>query len=77
MQFFDDNSIAEILTRFSKDQAVLDYVVAPLMITVVYAIVRSIGITVSICLVNPYTLIAAAITILFMYLIIKWNTRVL
>ena len=77
MQFFEDHSISVILTRFSKDQAVLDYIIPSLMITVCYAIVRSFAIAVSIALVNPYTLISVVITILMMFLYIRRNSKVL
>lgn len=77
IQFFEDHSISSILTRFSKDQAVVDYILPSLMITVFYAFVRSFGIAVSIALVNPYCLISVVITVLMMFLFIRRNSKVL
>jgi len=62
IEFFDSNPVGRILTRFSKDMAVLDLIMPPVSIVMTYGIFRAITVTVSIIIVNYWLLIPALIT---------------
>ena len=69
--FFDSNPVGRILTRFSKDIAVLDIIAPSISILMTYGIFRAIAVTISLCVVNYWLLIPTAIS--FAYLIYLWK----
>ena len=69
--FFDSNPLGRILTRFSKDIAVFDNIVARLLILVCLGIFRTIVNTVAVCVINPWLLIAMLIALVMMYFVLK------
>ena len=73
--FFDSNPLGRILTRFSKDVAIFDSIVARLSILVSQGIFRSIVNTVTVCIINPWLLIAMLIAIVTMYFMLKIGKR--
>ena len=50
--FFDSNPIGRILTRFSKEMALLDQVFPAVLVFMSYGIFRTIGASISLALVN-------------------------
>lgn len=64
--FFDSNPIGRILTRFSKDMAVMDLIVPTLSILMTYGIFRAIAVTICIICVNYWMLIPIAISVAYL-----------
>jgi len=71
IEFFDSNPIGRILTRFSKDMAVLDLVAPPISIVMTYGIFRALTVSVSICIINPWLLIPASIACGYLIYLMK------
>ena len=69
--FFDSNPLGRILTRFSKDVAVFDNIVARMLILVCVGVFRTIVNTVTVCVINPWLLIAMIIALIMMYYVLK------
>jgi ABC-type multidrug transport system fused ATPase/permease subunit len=70
--FFDSNPIGRILTRFSKDMAVMDLIVPSLSILMSYGIFRAIAVTICIICVNYWMLIPIAISLSYLiYLVTR------
>ena len=69
--FFDSNPIGRILTRFSKDMAVLDLIVPPTSVIISYGLFRTIAVTVSLCIVNLWLLIPLVFVLIYFIYIVK------
>lgn len=70
--FFDSNPIGRILTRFSKDMAVMDLIAPALSTMMTYGIFRAIAVTISIVAVNYWIAIPIAVSLCyFVYLMTK------
>lgn len=64
--FFDSNPIGRITTRFSRDMAIVDQGIPPLLIFTTQGLLRILTVIISVSIVNPYLLIIAAIGVVYM-----------
>ena len=55
--FFDSNPIGRIITRFSKDMAVLDYIVSRICVVMSYGFFRTTSVIIALCIVNFWLVI--------------------
>ena len=69
--FFDSTPIGRILTRFSKDMAVLDYIVPAGMCLLSYGLFRTISVTIALCIVNYWLLIPLFFVLIYFIYIVK------
>ena len=70
--FFDSNPIGRILTRFSKDMAVMDLIAPSLSTMMTYGIFRALAVTISIVAVNYWIAIPIFVSICYLvYLMTK------
>lgn len=72
--FFDANPIGRILTRFSKDMAVLDYIAPAVSIVMTYGIFRAITVTISLVIINYWLLIPTACSLGYLIYLMKNST---
>lgn len=68
--FFDSNPIGRILTRFSKDMAVMDLIAPSISNMMTYGIFRALAVTISIVIVNYWVLIPIVISICYLVFLI-------
>lgn len=68
--FFDSNPIGRILTRFSKDMAVLDTQIPAIVVLVSYGQFRTFSVLISLVIVNPWLLIPLLICLYLFYRVI-------
>jgi ABC-type bacteriocin/lantibiotic exporter with double-glycine peptidase domain len=73
--FFDSNPTGRIVTRFSKDIVVLDFILSSVMTYAVGGLFNAAAVAISAAVVNPYILIAVAIACLIMFYIIKVGSK--
>lgn len=69
--FFDSNPIGRVLTRFSKDVAVLDFIIPTLTIFIVQGIFRTITVVITVSIINPYLFIVVFAGALVMILVLR------
>ena len=72
--FFDSNPIGRILTRFSKDMAVLDLIVPQFFVFITYGSFRTISVTISLCIVNYWLLIPLLLFIIYFVYVFKFTS---
>lgn len=75
IEFFDKNPVGRILTRFSKDMAVLDIVVPPISIVMTYGAFRAITVAISIMVVNFWLIIPGIISLAYLYYLMTRATK--
>lgn len=73
--FFDSNPIGRIVTRFSKDVGVLDFLVPILMIFISQGVFRTFTVAVTVGIINPYLFIFIAISLAMMVYALKQGSR--
>lgn len=71
MQFFSDNPIGKIITRFTKDIAVLDFIIAPIVSEVLYGFIKSVGVIIAVMIVNPFTILVFVVVVILMIILLK------
>ncbi len=72
--FFDSNPIGRIVTRFSKDVLVLDYIVPVFFLFLSNGIFRTVVVAVTVGIINPWLFIAIAVAVVFMVLVLRHAT---
>ncbi len=72
--FFDSNPIGRIVTRFSKDIMVLDFILPIFFMYLTNGVLRTIVVAVTVGIINPWLFIAIAVAIVFMVLILRHAT---
>jgi ABC-type bacteriocin/lantibiotic exporter with double-glycine peptidase domain len=75
--FFDKNPIGRIVTRFSKDVSILDFVVAPFLVFISHGMLRTLTVCITVGIINPWLFIGIAIALGFMYVILKLGSGVM
>jgi ATP-binding cassette subfamily C (CFTR/MRP) protein 4 len=69
--FFDSNPIGRIITRFSKDMAVFDMVIPVLAVFVIQGFLRTLTVSITVIVVNPYLIIVVAVCAVLMVFTLK------
>jgi ABC-type multidrug transport system fused ATPase/permease subunit len=69
--FFDSNPIGRIFTRFSKDIAVLDLILPPVIGLATFTVFRTISVFITVIVVFPSMLIVVAFALLIMLFIVR------
>lgn len=69
--FFDSQPMGRILTRFSKDMAVLDLIAPATSILMTYGIFRAITVAISLVIINYWLLIPAFFTLLYLIYLMR------
>ena len=69
--FFDSNPIGRIVTRFSKDIMVIDFVLGPFVYFVSQGLFRSFFVAVTVVLINPWILIPTAFCVFVMVMTLR------
>lgn len=69
--FFDSNPIGRIVTRFSKDVAVLDFMIPVFAIFIASGVFRTITVAITVGIINPYLFIVVVVAFLLMMGILK------
>lgn len=72
--FFDSNPIGRITARFAKDVVVLDLMLPPITVFVVAGAFRVVFIAVTICIINPWLIVAFAFGMIFIVIIQRKGT---
>ena len=75
--FFDANPIGRILTRFSKDMAVLDLIVPHVSVLISYGLFRTAAVSIALCIVNYWLLIPLIIVLSYFIYIVKQTVQVM
>jgi ABC-type multidrug transport system fused ATPase/permease subunit len=73
--FFDSNPVGRIVTRFSKDVTVLDFIVPVYVVFIAQGIFRTITVSITLGVINPWLFIALAVALLLMFYILNKGTR--
>jgi ATP-binding cassette, subfamily C (CFTR/MRP), member 4 len=69
--FFDSNPIGRIVTRFSKDIMVIDFMLAIFMIVIAQGILRSVTVMITVAIINPWLFIVAVVSLCAMILVMR------
>ena len=73
--FFDANPIGRILTRFSKDMAVLDLIVPHVAVLISYGLFRTASVAVALCIVNYWLLIPLTFIVSYFIYIVRRSVQ--
>jgi len=69
--FFDSHPIGRILTRFSKDMIVLDQLIPPFALLLIFGVFRTITVAITVGVVNPWLFIPIAISLTLMFYVMR------
>jgi ATP-binding cassette, subfamily C (CFTR/MRP), member 4 len=69
--FFDSNPIGRIVTRFSKDILVLDFIVPAFFVYVINGVFRTVVVSITVGIINPWLFIAIAVAVVIMVLVLR------
>jgi len=72
--FFDSNPIGRVVTRFSKDVGVLDFIIPTLTIFIVQGIFRTVTVAITISIINPYLFIVVFVGGILMIFVLRRGT---
>lgn len=72
--FFDSNPIGRVVTRFSKDVGVLDFIIPTLTIFIAQGIFRTVTVAITISIINPYLFIVVFVGAILMVYVIRKGT---
>jgi len=76
-RFFDLTSSGEILTRFTKDIVMIDFLMPPQLMLITFGLFRSLSVAISVAVVTPYTLIPIAVCLAIMILVLRLSLQAL
>lgn len=65
VSFFDENSVGKIITRFSKDIAIVDIVVPFIALLILNGAFRFFSVALSIAIINPWVFLLFTVAIIF------------
>ncbi len=69
--FFDSNPVGRVLTRFSKDMAILDSLLPTVCVFATFGIFRSLTVMLVVIILNPWLALVIALVIILMYCVFK------
>ena len=69
--FYDSNPSGRISTRFSRDMTILDMPLPILTMLVTQGLMRTFSVVISVAIINPYLLIVAFLSLLYMLFIVN------
>ena len=69
--FFDSNPVGRVLTRFSKDMAILDSLMPTVCVFATFGIFRSLTVMLVVIILNPWLALVIALVIILMYCVFK------
>lgn len=72
--FFDSNPIGRIVTRFSKDILVLDFIVPVFFVYMANGVFRTIVVSITVGIINPWLFIAIAVAVVIMVFVLRHAT---
>lgn len=73
--FFDSNPVGRIVTRFSKDVTVLDFIIPVFVVFIAQGMFRTLTVTVTLGIINPWLFIAVAVALALMFYILSRGVR--
>jgi len=69
--FFDSNPVGRVLTRFSKDMAILDSLLPTVCVFATFGIFRSLTVMLVVIILNPWLALVIALVTALMYYVFK------
>jgi ABC-type multidrug transport system fused ATPase/permease subunit len=69
--FFDSNPVGRVLTRFSKDMAILDSLLPTVCVFATFGIFRSLTVMLVVIILNPWLALVIALVAALMYYVFK------
>ena len=69
--FFDSNPVGRVLTRFSKDMAILDSLLPTVCVFATFGIFRSLTVMLVVIILNPWLALVIALVAALMYYVFR------
>lgn len=73
--FFDSNPSGQVITRFQRDQTIIDSVLPAIMLIVTQGALRTIMVIISVSTVNPFLILIALVGLMYMVWLVRKATR--